>query len=257
MVLLDLDAHAGQVRDHLGPHVVHRIDRRHRHVAALRRRAVPHVALFVGTAGVVGPLLLVEHVVGLVHRDLEAHVVEHEELGLRPEVGGVPEPGIGQIDFRLLGHAAGAAFIGLPGGGFDHVAGQDQLRQRRERVHHRARRVRHEDHVRLVNLLPARDRGAVEHDPVGEHVLVHRADRLGHVLPLAARVGEPEVHELDLVLLDRLQDAVRIAHRTAPSPARSVLCASTLSGPRRAGALIWLRGRVRQCGFESRPRPAR
>ena len=23
------------------------------------------------------------------------------------------------------------------------------------------------------------------------------------------------------------------------------------------GALIWLRGRVRQCGFESRPRPAR
>ena len=51
-------------------------------------------------------------------------------------------------------------------------------------------RVRHQAHVGSVDRLPAGDRGAVEHRAFREHVFIDHALVEGHVLPLAARIGE-------------------------------------------------------------------
>jgi hypothetical protein len=64
-------------------------------------------------------------------------------------------------------------------------------------------RVRHQDHVGLVDALPAGDRRAVEHLAVDEELLVDVLGRHRDVLFLAARIGEPKVGVLDLLLLDQ------------------------------------------------------
>ena len=65
--------------------------------------------------------------------------------------------------------------------------------------------VGHQDHVRLVDALPAGDRGAVEHLAVAEQVLVDEPCRDRDVLFLAARVGEAQVRELHLFFFYELQ----------------------------------------------------
>ncbi len=69
-------------------------------------------------------------------------------------------------------------------------------------------RIWHQHHVGLVDGLPAGDRGAVEHDAIGEHVFVDAYNVHGDVLQLALGVGKAQVHELDVVILDLLQDIV-------------------------------------------------
>ena len=61
-------------------------------------------------------------------------------------------------------------------------------------------------HVGFVDRPPAGDRGAVEHQAVGEGVLVDQRLVEGHVLPLAARIGKAQIDIFDVVVLDRLQD---------------------------------------------------
>jgi hypothetical protein len=56
-------------------------------------------------------------------------------------------------------------------------------------------RIGHQHHVGLVDRLPAGDRGAVEHRAFFEEVLVDHGLVEGHVLQLAARVGEAEVDD--------------------------------------------------------------
>ena len=72
--------------------------------------------------------------------------------------------------------------------------------------------IGHQHHVGLVDGLPAGDRGAVEHDAVGEHVFVDLDDVHGHVLQLALRIGEAQVDEFDVVVLDLLQDVFGCRH---------------------------------------------
>jgi len=48
-----------------------------------------------------------------------------------------------------------------------------------ERVEHGRGRVGHEKHVGLVDLLEPADRGAIEHQPVGEGLLVEALHRHG------------------------------------------------------------------------------
>ena len=57
----------------------------------------------------------------------------------------------------------------------------------------------------LIALQPAIDEPAVS-----ESVLVYQRQIERHVLPLAARVGETEIDEFDVFLLDHLQDAFAI-----------------------------------------------
>ena len=65
----------------------------------------------------------------------------------------------------------------------------------------------------------AGDRAAVEHEAVGEVVVVDDARGHGQMLPLALGVGEAEVDPLDLLVLDPRQDLARF---------RSPLCVSPL-----------------------------
>ena len=64
--------------------------------------------------------------------------------------------------------------------------------------------IRHQQHVGRFDALPAGDGRAVEGVAGGELVFVEMRHRHGHVLFLAAGVGEAEVDELDFVLLHHL-----------------------------------------------------
>src|ERR1041385_1001183 len=57
-----------------------------------------------------------------------------------------------------------------------------------------------------MDRLPAGDRGTVEHLAFGEGVLLDHRLVEGNVLPLAARIGEPEVDVFHVVVLHHLQD---------------------------------------------------
>src|ERR1700676_2106801 len=60
--------------------------------------------------------------------------------------------------------------------------------------------------VGFLDRLPAGERRAVEHQALGEGLLFDHADVEGHMLPLAARIGETQVDVFDVVVLDRFQD---------------------------------------------------
>jgi len=104
---------------------------------------------------------------------------------------------------------ARVAVVALAGGRLVDVAGKGERRLVHERVHAGGARVRHEQHVGGLDALPAGDRRAVEGVAVRELVLVEHLHRHGDVLLLALGVGETQVHELDLVFLDHLEDIGR------------------------------------------------
>ncbi len=206
VVLLDLDAHLGHGAQHLRAHVLHRVLRRDREVAALGANAVAEVAALIFGVGVGRQLRGVEPEAGVVGAGGEAHVVEHEELGFGADEHGVAHAHRLHHGFGLLGDAAGVAVVGLAGGRLEHVAGDDHGGLGEERIDRRGHRIRHQAHVELVDRLPAGDRGAVEHRPFGEDVVIDHADVERHMLPLAARIGEAQVDVFDVVVLDRFQD---------------------------------------------------
>ena len=154
----------------------------------------------------------VELVDAVIRAGAELHVVEHEELGLGAEEGGVADAGRLQIVLGLLRGRARVAGVELAGRGLDDVADEDQLGLAANGSITAVAAIRHQDHVALVDRLPAGDRGAVEHDAVAERFLVDRGDVLRGVLPLAARIGEAQVDILDGILaehLHHLRHAVR------------------------------------------------
>ena len=63
----------------------------------------------------------------------------------------------------------------------------------------------------LIALQPAIEEPS-KHQAVGERVLVDQRLVEGHVLPLAARIGETEIDIFDVVVLDRLQDILGGLH---------------------------------------------
>jgi hypothetical protein len=151
-------------------------------------------------------LLGVDLVEGRVRLLVERDVVEDVELGLRAEVADVGDAGGSQVFLGLHRDVARVARVRLAR---DRVQDRADDRDRRrlvERVEDRRRRVGHQQHVRLVDLLEAADRGAVEPDPVGERLLVEARERHAHVLPGAGQIRELEVHELRAVALRQLED---------------------------------------------------
>ena len=117
--------------------------------------------------------------------------------------------------------------------------------------------IRHQDHVGLVDALPAGDRRAVEHLAVVEEVLVDGARRNGHVLFLAVGVGETQVDELDFFFLDQARVRQRASLHHPPDVqvievnfggARRRLAAAGAARSRNAGQQFC-------CGV-SPPRPA-
>ena len=216
MVLFDVDAHLAHHAQHFGAQIAQRIDRRHREIAALDRRAVADIAAFEAARGVVRTLLLVDRIEGAVHRDFEAHVVEHEEFELWAEHRPVADAGLGEIGLGALCGRARVAGVGLARGRLKHVAEHDQRGLRGKGIEDGGVRVRHEAHVGLGDVLPAGDGRAVEHDAGGDQVLIDRLHRLRRVLPLAARVGEAEIDVFDVVLLDEIENFGCVGHGWIP-----------------------------------------
>jgi hypothetical protein len=137
---------------------------------------------------------------------LKADVVEDEELGFGAEIGHIADAGGFQVGFGLLGGAARVALIGFAGVGLDDRAMQAQRLFGVERVDIGRCGVGHQLHVGGFDRLPAGDRRAVEHEAFFEEVLVDLIGHDGHVLQLAARVGEADVDIGDVLVLDRLQN---------------------------------------------------
>ena len=217
VVLVDVHADIAHGRKHLGPHVLRRVDRRHREIAAFDARTMAHVAhleLGVSVPGSVGRIDLVAH---LVDRVREPNVVEDEELGFRPPEGLIADAGGFQIGLRLDGGAARVALIQLARVRFCHVAMQAERFLREERVHVSGRKVRNQFHVGLVDGLPPGDGGAVEHEALGEEILIDLVLHDRDVLQLAARVGEADVDIGDVFILDFLNDIGSVAHWCFPS----------------------------------------
>jgi len=212
VMLLDAQPHVVHHLEHLGADVALAVDRRHREVAALDRRAVAGVAVGVFLVADIGAFIAVDLVHRPVHAGLVADVVEDEELRLGPEIGRVADAGGDEVGLGLLGHRARVAAIGLSGQRLVAVAEDDERGLRREGIEHRGLAVGHEQHVALVDHLPAGDRGAVEHHAARQEVLGDGADVVRQMLPFAARIGEAEIDELDVVLLDHRHDFLNVGH---------------------------------------------
>ena len=212
MVLLDDRAHLLHRGQHLAAHVLRRILRRHREIAALDAHAMAEIAAFIGGVGVRRQFDRIEREAGVVRVSLEADIVEHEELGLGAKVDGVADAGRLEVGLGLFGDRARIAVIGLAGAGIENVADDDHGGGREERIHAGRSRVHHQRHVGFVDRLPAGDRGAVEHQSVGESVFVDQALVECDMLPLAARIGESEIDVFDVIVLDRLQDILGGLH---------------------------------------------
>ena len=172
----------------------------------------PSIAALVFGVGIDGEFHRVELEAGIVGLGLVFHVVEDEEFGLGSEIDGVTDPHRFDHGLGALGDAARIARIGLAGRRLEYVAHQNQRRFREERIDRRRRRIRHQAHVGFVDGLPAGDRGAVEHLPFGERVFLDQAHVKGDMLPFAARIGEAEIDEFHVAVLDHFHDVLRRGH---------------------------------------------
>ena len=158
----------------------------------------------------------VELEAGVVGIGLVPDVVEHEELGFRADIDRVADAFRLHVGLGLLGGGARIAVVGLAGDRLEDVAQDHHRRLREERIHVDRVGVGHEDHVGLVDRLPAGDRRAVEHHAVGEHVLVDLDNVHRHMLQLALGIGEAKVDELHVVVLDLLHDVFGCGHVLFP-----------------------------------------
>src|SRR5262249_8375502 len=136
---------------------------------------------------------------------LVAHLVEDEELGLGTEVSDVADAGRLKIGLGLARDVARVARVVLLRDRVDDVADEAEGGKRREGVHHGGRGIRHDEHVRRVDRLPAADRLAVQPVPLFEKLLGQLGGRDREVLPETEEVEELEVHGLDLVVFRELQ----------------------------------------------------
>jgi hypothetical protein len=143
---------------------------------------------------------------GAGHVDLPLHGVEDEEFRLRAEVGGIAQAGRFQVGFGALGDRARVAVVALAIRRFDHVALHEQRGLFHERVDVRGVRIRHQDHVRCFDALPAGNGGTVEGVAGFELVDVKMGHRHGHVLFFTTGIGKTEINKFDFVIFYHLQN---------------------------------------------------
>ena len=117
-------------------------------VAAVARRLVP--------TPIPLPFHTVDMVVSFVFVLIETDIVENEELCFRSEVGRVRQPRQLHVVFCFAGNIARIFGIVLTRDGILNVAGHYQ-RLSHKRVNERGRGCWNNEHVTLVNSLPARE----------------------------------------------------------------------------------------------------
>ena len=213
-MFLDRQTHLTHGREHFGAQVAVAIDRRNREVAALDGRPVAHVAFRIVLQVGPGTFDAVDLEAGVVAAGAELDAVEDEELGLGADGYGVADAAGLDVGFAQLGGGARIAAVELSCRRLDDIAEHDQAWLGRERIHDRRGRIRHQDHVALVDRLPAGDGRSVEHDSVTKRVFVHGGDVLRGMLPLAAWIGESEVHVFHGIIAEHLEHLGHVVART-------------------------------------------
>ena len=93
---------------------------------------------------------------------VETNVVEDKKFWLRTKIGDVSDTGGFEIGFRFASDVARIASIIFLRNGINDVADEAQCRRGAKWIHDRRRGVRHDQHVRCVDCLPAADRRAVK-----------------------------------------------------------------------------------------------
>ncbi len=136
----------------------------------------------------------------------ETNLVEDEELWFRTKVHGIAQTDLLDVCLGFLGNMAWITAVGLVSNGVDDVTDQGEGRLLEEGVDARRASVGHEDHVGLVDGLPAADRAAVEAKSLSETLFGDPVDRHGGVLPLTQEIDEFVVYELESTVLDQFQN---------------------------------------------------
>ncbi len=200
MVHLGRQTHLLERQAHRRADIVQRIDRWHREVAALDPGTMTDIAFSVFLRRMPMRLRGLDRVKRALHADVPANVIEDEELVLRSEVRVVGNAYRAHVRFGTLGDRARAALVALHRARLDDVAAQIHRGLFGEDVEHCGRAVRHENHVRLVDALPAGDRRAIEHLAVLEEVLVERMPRYGHMLFLTSSIRKTQIDKFDVFI---------------------------------------------------------
>ncbi len=193
---------------HLAAHVLQRVRGGHREVALLGTDLVAEVRRLLG-ARVPVALDRIDLVEAVVRVLAVADVVEDEELRLGPEVGGIADAARAQIGLGLLGDAPRIAAVEFLGDRILDVTDHDEGAVLAEGIEERRRRIRHEQHVRFLDLLEAADRGSVEAESLGDRLLIERARGKGGMLPHPGHIREAQIDDLDFMLPDRPHDVGR------------------------------------------------
>ena len=212
---LDIQAHIDQLENDVVAQVRVLVDRGDGEVAALVRGLVGEVAALFVAAGVPGGLARVDLVVALVLLHLVLDVVEDVELGLRGEERGVGDAGRGQVLLGLLGNLTRVAAVDLAVARVVDVEDDHEGALGPERVDVGRRDVGDELQVGLVDRLESADRRAVEQLPDREELLIDRRRGDVEVLLDSRQVGEADIEELDVGVLDELQDFGRVLEQGA------------------------------------------
>ena len=134
------------------------------------------------------------------------NVVENEEFVLRAEQRRVGNSRGLEVGLGALGERARIALVALHGHRLDDVATQADRGLLVERIDHGGRGIGHENHVGLVDALPAGDRRAIKHLAVAEKAGVHEARRDGDVLFLTQRVRKAEIGEFRFFFVDKFNN---------------------------------------------------
>ena len=154
----------------------------------------------------------------LVRRRREADVVEDEELGLGAAVGRVADAGRLEVGLGLDARCrAGRAHRAR----WCRARPRCSARRSSSRRRTGRRRPRSASGISFMSdwsiALPAGDRGAVEHEALLDEVRVDEVGDHGHVLELAARVGEADVDVGDLVVLRATSEIELLVSHLVPS----------------------------------------
>ncbi|VXB56721.1 conserved hypothetical protein [Arthrobacter sp. 8AJ] len=180
-----------------------------REVTALDGGLVAQVAAFFLAAAVPVGFFGVDLVEAALGGGLVLDVVEHEELGFGSEECGVGDAGGGQVGLGLLGHAAGVAVVRVTGARVDDREVQREGLLHAEGVQERGGDVRDQLHVRFGDALESADGGTVEELSVDEEISVNTLRGDVKVLLDTRKVGEADIDELYIFVLDELEDFVR------------------------------------------------
>ncbi len=110
----------------------------------------------------------IDKVVGRVDSTAVAHVSEQEKLGFRAPIAGLGDAGLLEVGFRFLGHVARVTRVGLAGNRLKNIADHHQGGHSQLGVDKGGGRIKHQQHIRLMDFFETADRRAIEANPFFE-----------------------------------------------------------------------------------------